>query len=118
MAPYLSHEMPGHMLSSLYFAPFEDVLGIGHDRGLSSILVPGAGQANVDTLELNPFETTRQRQESEVKMLLEKVKIQRINDKRLDSFECPDPRKLETPSLLYIVLVTTGDDWTRCQFYR
>jgi U3 small nucleolar RNA-associated protein 7 len=90
-APYLSHEMPGHMLSSLYFAPFEDVLGIGHDRGFSSILVPGAGQANVDTLELNPFETTRQRQESEVKMLLEKVgesSVYRMNDShQMDSLE-------------------------------
>jgi U3 small nucleolar RNA-associated protein 7 len=70
----MSHEMPGRMLSSLYFAPFDDVLGIGHDQGFSSILVPGAGQADIDTFEINPFETTRQRQESEVKMLLDKVR--------------------------------------------
>jgi U3 small nucleolar RNA-associated protein 7 len=72
-SPYLSHEMPGHMLSSLYFASFEDAMGIGHNEGFSSILVPGSGEANIDTFEVNPFETKRQRQESEVKMLLDKV---------------------------------------------
>ena len=40
-SPYLSHMLPSHSIQSCRFAPFEDVLGIGHSGGFSSILVPG-----------------------------------------------------------------------------
>ena len=39
------------------FISYQDVLGIVHDNGYSSILVPGSGQANFDAYEANPFET-------------------------------------------------------------
>jgi U3 small nucleolar RNA-associated protein 7 len=39
------------------FIPYQDVMGIVHDNGYGSILVPGAGQANFDAFEANPFES-------------------------------------------------------------
>ena len=53
--------------------PFEDVMAIGHDHGYSQIVAPGTGEANFDAFEANPFATTKQRQESLVHGLLEKL---------------------------------------------
>ncbi|KAF7545748.1 hypothetical protein G7Z17_g8934 [Cylindrodendrum hubeiense] len=72
-SPYMAWGGEGKRIERVKWCPFEDVLGLGHDEGFSSIIVPGAGEANFDALEVNPFETAKQRQESEVKGLLNKL---------------------------------------------
>lgn len=72
-SPYLNHEVSGGLIHDLKFRPYEDVLGIGHRGGVSSILVPGAGEPNFDSYVANPYQTKKQRQEAEVHQLLDKL---------------------------------------------
>jgi U3 small nucleolar RNA-associated protein 7 len=72
-SPYMAWGGEGKRIERVKWCPFEDVLGVGHDEGFSSIIVPGAGEANFDALEANPFESAKERQEAEVKGLLNKL---------------------------------------------
>ena len=55
------------------YIPFEDLLGLGTSYGYSSIAIPGSGVPFYDTFESNPFETKKQKRESLVHKLLEKL---------------------------------------------
>ncbi|GAB4849203.1 hypothetical protein Ancab_004013 [Ancistrocladus abbreviatus] len=71
---YMTHSMAkGYQIRKLLFRPYEDVLGIGHTAGWSSILIPGSGEPNFDSWVANPFETSKQRREKEVQSLLNKL---------------------------------------------
>ncbi|GAA6056938.1 hypothetical protein JCM3770_007153 [Rhodotorula araucariae] len=71
--PYLTHTFPSTPVHRLAFSPFTDSLGVGHARGFTTLVVPGAGEANLDSRAANPFETRRGRREREVHGLLDKI---------------------------------------------
>nr|CCA27649.1 conserved hypothetical protein [Albugo laibachii Nc14] len=78
-ALYMTHLLPGSQISGLDFQPYEDIIGIGHSKGYQSIIIPGAGEPNFDTFAANPYENSKQRNESEVHSLLEKIRPEMIS---------------------------------------
>jgi U3 small nucleolar RNA-associated protein 7 len=74
-------------VESVRFCPFEDVLGIGHATGVSSIVIPGSGEPTRDTSEI-AFDK-KQRRDQEVKDLLNKVAPEMIglDDTRIGGME-------------------------------
>ncbi|KAL6527148.1 hypothetical protein OROGR_016238 [Orobanche gracilis] len=71
---YMGHSVAkGYQIRKIFFRPYEDVLAIGHSMGWSSILIPGSGEPNFDSWVANPFETRKQRNEKEVRLLLDKL---------------------------------------------
>ena len=73
MSPYLQHTMPGSRVQDVRFVGYEDVCGIGHANGFTSVLVPGAGEPNFDSFAANPFQTKKQQREGDVRALLDKL---------------------------------------------
>jgi U3 small nucleolar RNA-associated protein 7 len=74
--PYMRHAIPrSSPVETVRFRPFEDVCGIGHARGVDSVVIPGTAAAQLDTTEyhLNPMADIKQRREAEVRALLDKL---------------------------------------------
>lgn len=100
-SPYMHHDMPAcGPVETLRFRPFEDVCGIGHQQGISSIVIPGSGEPNLDTMEYNtnPHQDKTQRREAEVRALLDKLSPDMISldPDVVGGIEVSDPhRRLE-----------------------
>jgi U3 small nucleolar RNA-associated protein 7 len=78
-SPYMAWGGDGKRIERVRWCPLEDLLGVSHNAGFSSIIVPGAGEPNFDASEVNPYENTKQRQEAEVKSLLNKLQPEMIS---------------------------------------
>ncbi|ETW39421.1 hypothetical protein PFNF135_06201, partial [Plasmodium falciparum NF135/5.C10] len=70
---YITHNIYGDQINSISFQPFEDICSLGLKHSIKTLLVPGAGIANIDTFFNNPYETKKQVRENEVKLLLDKL---------------------------------------------
>ena len=76
--PYLSLPTPALSPKSTVFCPYEDLLAVGHSKGVSSMLVPGSGEANFDSAEADVYESRTRRREREVRGVLEKIRPELI----------------------------------------
>jgi U3 small nucleolar RNA-associated protein 7 len=72
-ALYMEHHVSGSPVQHVQFAHYDDVLCIGHETGVTNIVVPGSGEPNFDTYVASPYETKKQMREREVRSLLEKI---------------------------------------------
>jgi U3 small nucleolar RNA-associated protein 7 len=69
----------GNIATQVKFCPFEDVLGVGHSKGFTSLLVPASGEANPDFYFADPHETEVHRKERVVSGLLDKLPADTIS---------------------------------------
>mmetsp|Transcript_28817 Transcript_28817/g.46599 ORF Transcript_28817/g.46599 Transcript_28817/m.46599 type:complete len:579 (-) Transcript_28817:19-1755(-) len=77
-SPYMRHAIPGQEIQDVKFRPYEDILGLGTTKGVQTIAIPGAGVANYDAFEANPFQNSKQQREQVVHSLLEKIQPEMI----------------------------------------
>ena len=94
--PYMHQLFPRcSPIETVRFRPFEDVCGVGHARGVSSMVIPGSGEPQIDTSEyhLNPMADAKQRREAEVRALLDKLRPEMISldPDQVAGIEASDP---------------------------
>lgn len=77
-SPYLTLPLPGLSAYSTKFCPFDDIIAVGHNRGISSLLVPGSGEANFDSAEADVYETYSRRRERDVRSVMDKIRPELI----------------------------------------
>jgi U3 small nucleolar RNA-associated protein 7 len=65
-------------IGNVQFRPLEDMLCTGHSHGITTVIVPGAGEPNFDSFENNPFMNPKQRREQEVQSLITKISHEMI----------------------------------------
>lgn len=78
-SPYMTHLQPSSPITNVRFAPYEDFLGVAHEKGYTSLIVPGSGEANYDAFEANPYQSKEQRRTTEIRGLLEKLQPNMIS---------------------------------------
>ncbi|ORD97182.1 WDR46 [Hepatospora eriocheir] len=66
-------------INSVSFNSFEDICVATTRKRVKFLLFPGTADVNFDTREISPFLTKKQKQEREVKMLLEKIPPEMIS---------------------------------------
>lgn len=71
--PYMVERLPGSPVARVRFCPYEDLLGVITTASFRTLVVPGAGEAALDSRAPNPYESRRSRREQEVRAALEKL---------------------------------------------
>lgn len=71
--PYMVERLPGSPVARARFCPYEDLLGVITTTSFRTLVVPGAGEAALDSRAPNPYESRRSRREQEVRAALEKL---------------------------------------------
>lgn len=92
---YMREVLQGKSVRNVRFCPYEDVLGVSHSQGFSSLVIPGSGEANFDSREANPYENKKAQRERVVHSLLEKLQPDMIT-LDLDAFGVMDKNSAET----------------------
>jgi U3 small nucleolar RNA-associated protein 7 len=75
--PFLAHDFDSPV-KCLKFVTFDDFAICGLESGISSVVIPGSGEPNIDSNVANPFATPHARQEQEVRGLLDKIPFDMI----------------------------------------
>lgn len=57
---YMREVLQGKSVRNVRFCPYEDVLGVSHSHGFTSMVIPGSGEANFDSREANPYENKKE----------------------------------------------------------
>lgn len=70
--PFLANTFKS-TIKTMKFVTFDDFAICGLETGVSSVVVPGSGEPNIDSNVANPFATTEWRQEQEIRGLLDKI---------------------------------------------